>query len=210
MIFLLFFISLVSAIGSLQPGLVNLSVVQAVMQRGLMAGFCVALGGSLPEMLYAFLAIQIVEVGEKFTFITSFLPSLKWFSVVILVAISVYFFLKKASEHKYLSGGFEPPDKHNYKSFLKGFLMGLSNFQLVFFWSFVFLYCKEINSINMQKPENQFVFIVATGLGALIFLCFLAMLTAKYQHKFQTVFNKSADKIMGFLCLFLVIITLFN
>jgi threonine/homoserine/homoserine lactone efflux protein len=214
MILLFLLICLVSAVGSLQPGLVNLSVVQTVTQRGLMAGFYVALGGSLPEMLYAFLAIQIVEFGEKFTFIKAFLPYIKWFSIAILIAISAYFFLKKASEYHYLSGSSKPPDKYNYrvflKAFLKGFLMGLSNFQLVFFWSVVFLYCKEMAITAMQKSENQLAFIVATGIGAFIFLCLLAMLTAKYQHKFQTVFNKSADKIMGFLCLFLVIITLLN
>jgi threonine/homoserine/homoserine lactone efflux protein len=217
MILLFFIICVVSAVGSLQPGLVNLSVVQTVTQRGLIAGFYVAFGGSLPEMLYAFLAIQIVEFGEKFTFIATFLPYIKWFTVIILIAISVYFFLKKAAKNYQISQNNDLNsynNKVNYqvflKAFLKGFLMGLSNFQLVFFWSVVFLYCKEMSITAMQKSENQFAFIVATGIGAFIFLCLLAMLTAKYQHKFQTVFNKSADKIMGFLCLFLVIITLLN
>jgi threonine/homoserine/homoserine lactone efflux protein len=207
MILLFFLICLVSAIGSLQPGLVNLSVVQTVAQRGLMASFYVALGGSLPEMLYAFLAIQITEFGEQFTFITTFLPYIKYVTIIVLIAISSYFFLKKTPKPSLL-GVLKPPDR--FSGFLKGFLMGISNFQLILFWSFVFLYCKEMNGAVMQKSGNQIAFIVATGVGAFIFLCLLAMLTAKYQHKFQIVFTQSANKIMGFLCLFLIIITFFN
>ena len=55
--FLLFAIAFVaSLLGSLQAGPVNLAVLHTTLRQGQRAGLRVAVGGSLPELLYAGLA----------------------------------------------------------------------------------------------------------------------------------------------------------
>ena len=51
-------VALISFAASIHIGAVNLAVVQATLNRNLSAGILVAVGGSIPEFIYSFLALK--------------------------------------------------------------------------------------------------------------------------------------------------------
>ena len=72
--FLLFsFVTLISFAGSIQLGAVNLAVVQTTLNRNFSAGILVAVGGSIPEFIYSFLALKGLFFVQKNQFILDIL-----------------------------------------------------------------------------------------------------------------------------------------
>ena len=55
----------ISFLGSVHPGPVNLSVVQATLRRGYRTGLWLAAGGCVPEIIYGLLAVQGVKLFEQ-------------------------------------------------------------------------------------------------------------------------------------------------
>ena len=51
-------VSVISFVGSIHPGTVNLAVVQTTLGHSRRAGLYLALGGSLPELVYSLLAVN--------------------------------------------------------------------------------------------------------------------------------------------------------
>jgi threonine/homoserine/homoserine lactone efflux protein len=125
---LIFFITTVASIvGSLQAGIVNTAVLAHTVKRGPEAGRRMALGGSIPEFIYAALAFQFASwlldalgLGPQ---------GVAWLVGGILIALGLYFVLL-----------FKPVfdlDQVNVKAsgVRKGFLLGMLNPQLILFWS---------------------------------------------------------------------------
>lgn len=145
--------SLASVIGSLQAGLVNTAVLAHTVKRGPDAGRRMALGGSIPEFIYAALA---------FHFATWLLEALgleeREVALVVggvLVALGVYFLFL-----------FKPVfdlERVNVKAtgIRKGFLIGMLNPQLIIFWSGVRLMLGSMGFTDMGWPES-----IAFGMGA--------------------------------------------
>ena len=151
---LLFLISTVASfIGSLQAGLVNTAVLAHTVQRGPAAGRRMAIGGSIPEVLYA---------GVAYLFANALLEKLGigqdriGMAVgIVLVGMGVYFTFV-----------FKPkfdPERMEVKAtgVRRGLVLGLANPQLVLFW------CGVVLALHAYGIKGQGVFgMIAFGLGA--------------------------------------------
>lgn len=120
-----------SLLGSLQAGPVNLAVLHTTLRRGQRAGLRVAVGGSLPELLYAVLA----AAGGDWLGLMNNSPVLAGITALVLLAAGAWLLRNAARPSSTPS---PPPAPEGY--FLgRGLLLGLLNPQLLAFWGLVWL-----------------------------------------------------------------------
>jgi threonine/homoserine/homoserine lactone efflux protein len=196
MLFFFLVICVISAVGSLQPGLVNLAVVQTVLARGLAPAIWLAVGGSLPEMLYAWLALQAqLGLGGWFSQFVQHSPLAPWLVVLGLAGGGLYYL----SRPRGMAAGREAPagPAKLGAAFGKGILLALNNFQLLVFWLLILVYLQESQGANLQAGLFQLAFVVGSGLGAFLFLLALALLTARHEPQIRRVLGQWANQWTG-------------
>jgi threonine/homoserine/homoserine lactone efflux protein len=212
MLSFLFFICLVSAVGSLQPGLVNVAVVQAGVHRGLATARWLALGGSLPELLYAGLAWQIHRGVEGWLADWAYLtPALPWLAAVALTLGGLYY-LRQASLPA------RPPQPQGgatgLKALAQGFVLALQNVQLVVFWLFVLAYLPQwpwlLSPAQLASPWFPWLFVLGSGLGAFAFLAGLAWLAARWGQRLGRSFAPRASFWSGLILLAVALATVWR
>ena len=169
-LFLFVIATVASFIGSLQAGIVNTAVLAHTIQRGRDAGRRMAIGGALPELIYAALAFQFATwavqwMGLGFSGIAVLVGSL-------LIVIGIYFaFLFKP--------GFDVrtiPVKAS--GIRKGLLLGLMNPQLILFWCGVRLSITSFGITGRGLLELA-AFSIGAFAGAIILLFQLVELGRK-------------------------------
>lgn len=151
---LLFLIATVASfIGSLQAGLVNTAVLAHTVQRGPAAGRRMAIGGSIPEILYA---------GVAYLFANALLEKLGIGQDRIGIAVGIVL----VGMGLYFTFIFKPkfdPERMEVKAtgVRRGLVLGLANPQLVLFW------CGVVLALHAYGIKGQGVFgMIAFGLGA--------------------------------------------
>lgn len=152
-LFLFIFAAVASFIGSLQAGLVNTAVLAHTVQRGPAAGRRMAIGGSIPEILYA---------GVAYLFANALLDNLGIGQERIGMAVGIVL----VGMGLYFTFIFKPkfdPERMEVKAtgVRRGLVLGLANPQLVLFW------CGVVLALHAYGIKGQGVFgMIAFGLGA--------------------------------------------
>lgn len=152
-LFLFIFAAVASFIGSLQAGLVNTAVLAHTVQRGPAAGRRMAIGGSIPEILYA---------GVAYLFANALLEKLGIGQDRIGMAVGIVL----VGMGLYFTFIFKPkfdPERMEVKAtgVRRGLVLGLANPQLVLFW------CGVVLALHAYGIKGQGVFgMIAFGLGA--------------------------------------------
>jgi len=173
---LLFFLvaALASFIGSLQAGVVNTAVLAHTVKWGRSAGRRMAIGGSIPEFIYAGVAflgaswlVEVLGIGR--TGITLVVSS-------ILLLLGIYFvfiFRPKAAA---------PGEDKLAGDLRRGVLLGLANPQLLLFWCGVKL---MLVSFGLASDALRDLLAFASGafLGAIVLLMILVRLGVKAQER---------------------------
>ncbi len=159
---LLFIIATIASfIGSLQAGLVNTAVLAHTVQRGPEAGRRMAIGGSLPELLYAGVAylfanavLDLLGIGQE---------RIGTAVGVVLIGMGVYFtFVFKPR--------FDPAQMEvKATGVRRGLVLGLANPQLVLFWCGVVL-ALHAYGIKGQGLLGMAAFALGAFTGAIILL----------------------------------------
>jgi threonine/homoserine/homoserine lactone efflux protein len=162
----------ISFVGSLQLGPVNLIVIQSVLKRSLQAGLWIALGGCLPEMIYAATAVGAGMWLEKNPGIWNIL---EWSAVPLLLGIGILIFFTPNRAIK-----LEKEHKQSF-SFLKGLTLGLLNPQLFPYWLIMLVQFGMYNALRVQTRPEQIAFILGTAVGALGLLIGVAYLTSHFR-----------------------------
>lgn len=117
--------ALASFIGSLQAGLVNTAVLAATFRHGPTMARSTALGGALPELLYA--AIAFVAANRILAFTERLHITPERITAVVLVGLGLYIALAMKPFHIK-----DEPDVRS--GFRRGLFLGLMNPQLALFW----------------------------------------------------------------------------
>lgn len=173
---LLFFLAAVSAsfIGSLQAGVVNTAVLAHTVKWGRHAGRRMAIGGSIPEFIYAgfaFLAAGwLVEtLGIGTTGITLVVSA-------ILLLLGIYFtFLHRPKPAA-------PGEDKLTGDLRRGILLGMANPQLLLFWCGVKLMLVSFG-MTSDALRDLLAFAIGAFVGAIILLMILVRLGVKAQEK---------------------------
>lgn len=166
-LFALLIATVASFIGSLQAGLVNTAVLTATLRHGADSGRRTALGGSLPEFLYA--ALAFMGAGQVLAFTASKGITPEHVTGVVLVLLGIYIaFLMKPFHIK--EGG-----QARRGGFMRGLLLGLMNPQLLLFWCGIRLGMESIG-VHAQGLTDAVAFGIGAFIGALALLLLLVRL----------------------------------
>ncbi len=184
MISLFFSTALASFLGSLQLGLVNSAVIKAALEKRLNTALWIAFGGCLPELIYSVIATFVYK-----HIITLYEKPFKLVSLSILFIYGVYLIIKKGKSTTSSSNILQ-------HSFLKGFVLGSINPQLLIFWS-LFLSVSPLSYL-VNTNLGALTFGLGAVFGAFMILLVFSLLffyNAKYFEKKLNTFQ--IDKLIG-------------
>lgn len=159
---ILFITALASIIGSLQAGIVNTAVLAHTVKRGPEAGRRMALGGSIPEFIYAVAAFHFASWLMEVLGLDARGVALVVGAVLIALGLYFVFLFKPVFDLEQV----------NVKAsgVRKGVLLGMLNPQLILFWSGVRLALGPLGFDHFGWFE-----MIAFGLGAFAGAYFLLL-----------------------------------
>ena len=173
--FVLFGVTLiVSFVGSLQLGPANLAVIHTSLTEGPGASWRTAIGGALPEVLYAGLAaFTVASVQGVLEW-----PYSSWIINAILLGVGMYWLLQKNA-----SIDPEPlrPTATHRAALLRGLAAGLLNPQLYPFWVLILAGYRNYPLLSVQTPAESVGFAAGAATGAFGLLGLVAWLTDRYR-----------------------------
>jgi threonine/homoserine/homoserine lactone efflux protein len=176
---LLFLIAFaLSFIGTLPPGLITLTITQTTISEGKSAGFRNALGATIPEFIYTYVALIGIDFLLDHADIGHYI---QWASVFIFLALGLWFWFAKPPEI-----GKVQVEANHRKFFLRGLTAGFFNFLIVPFWVVVVGWLRA----NGYVIDGQSVFLgfsLSGALGALLAFVLYIELGGMILRRFQTV-----------------------
>ena len=188
---LYFSIALVlSFLGSLPIGLITLTITQKTIQNGRHSGLMIALGATIMEFIYAFIALLSLDLFTQNTSIGNYI---KIFATAIFLAMGFYFLWKKNSTEV------RPTAAYNYLDFLRGFIVGSMNLLIVPFWIFLGIWLKA-NGVSFKNNFDILIFSSGAALGALLAF-FGYILLSEFIVKRTKKINQYTNKAVGILFL---------
>ncbi len=188
----------ISFLGSLQAGLVNVAVIRTALTRGRKAALWLALGGSLPEMLYAGLAAVAGDFINQYAWLGRYMD---YGVIAVFLAMGVSMILQKP---KPVSVNPES-DATARRAFWKGLALGLINPQLFPFWLGVYVYANR-TLFPLQNLLFQLSFMSGAAFGAWLLLSVLARYLAAYQSVILNwLGNRLSLQVLGWLFIVLAV-----
>jgi threonine/homoserine/homoserine lactone efflux protein len=187
----------VSFLGSVQLGFVNVQVILTAINHGFYKGSIVALGGSIPELFYCFLAFAIQEKIENSPFISTTIPIV---SIPLLAGWGFYLYFKPPAKiHK-------PENRfRKYGLFSSGMFLGFLNPILLAFWIFYIQAAKTWN-LNLHLKLNKLAFILGASFGAFCILLIFAFLGHFFRNHIIKFLGDNIRKIAGILLILMAFI----
>jgi len=162
-----------SFIGSLQAGLVNTAVLAAALRHGPARARRMALGGALPELLYAAIAFVAADQVLAFTAGLGITPGRVTGLVLVAVGVYVGLFMRP----------FPPAEQPSRRGgFWLGLLLGLMNPQLALFWCGVRIGMEAVG-IGVHGWAALAGFSLGAFLGAMGLLLLLIQFAARMQQR---------------------------
>ncbi len=197
-VFVVFLLTvLISFAGSIHPGPVNMTVIRNAIQNDFKSALYVGLGGSLPECLYALIALFCLAFLRDHPETLYTLHSLV-FPFFLLLAL--YYFLPRKKRPVGQTVSVQ-------RSVSQGILLALFNPQLLPFWFASLLFIDGM--VLVQTTSHQFAFVVGTATGAFALLSLYAWLASRNSHFINRLMVRlDPDKIMGLLFLFMAMMKL--
>lgn len=175
-IIIFFIATIASIIGSLQAGIVNTAVLAHTVKRGPEAGRRMALGGAIPEFIYAAIAFQFASWLLDVLGLDAQDVAIIVGSVLMLLGLYFAFVFKPVFDLEAV----------NVKAtgIRKGIILGMLNPQLILFWSGVRL---ALSSFGVERFGWLETITFATGAfaGALVLLLLLVKLGRRALEKWQ-------------------------
>ncbi|MFK8161709.1 MAG: LysE family transporter [Lewinella sp.] len=166
-----------SFLGTLPPGLITLTITQTTISEGKSAGFKNALGATIPEFLYTYVALVGIDFLLDHADIGRYI---QWASVVVFLALGLWFWFAKPPEI-----GTVPVVANHRKFFLRGLTAGFFNFLIVPFWVVVVGWLRA-NDYVIDGQQVFLGFSLAGALGAFLAFVLYIELGAVILRRFQT------------------------
>lgn len=201
-LFLIFGVSfLISFIGSVQFGPVNLAVIRGYLVQGRSASVLIAIGGVLPEFIYSWLAISSINKN-----LIGYFKFLNWFVAILFFIIGIYYFFKKQQPLNLLGN-----DAVKKLNLMNGFFLALLNVQLFPFWASMVIFLQEGKFLNQVNFTVKLAFSLGATIGAFTLLLLIIEVA---NHRRDFLVNKlermNLNKIYGTLFFILAVVQFLN
>ena len=155
----------VSFLGSIPPGAINLSVLQLSAEGRADAALRFALAGMLVEIPYAYIAIRFQALLEQSPWLTD---NFKLIAAVVLVTLGITSLLSKKRNR---AQGFMK--KFHESGFRKGILVGILNPMAILFWIALTSYLVQHDWVDLGTTSREVAYIAGLAAGTIVFLLIL-------------------------------------
>lgn len=184
----------VSFLGSLPIGTVNLAVIQTTVNSNFKTGFYFSLGATIIELIYSAIAIKFI----------AFLLNNESVEIIIqIISVPVFIILAILYLRKEEVDPVAAAEVKRSKSFYNGLFIGLVNPLQIPFW---IAYGSYLLSNNWIQNDEELinVFIGGISLGTLVVLTLIAFLSKKIVSHLQLK-TKMVNKIIGVVLIVLAV-----
>ena len=192
--------ALISFVGSLQPGPVNLSVIHASYSQNFRTGLLVAIGGALPELIYSAAALWLSCLFIAHPLLSTVLH---WSNAIVLTVVGLLILVGKTERR-------EKKQQKVANSLFSGFLMGFFNPMLFTFWLLISNSLQNEHFIYLNGTIQRVFFIAGTFAGALLLLVLLAFAAAKKRAILLDRYSNFLNKLIGIILLLLAVHELYK
>lgn len=188
-----FFIAFIlSFIGSIPPGSLNISILQLGLEQRIHAAWRFAFAAAIIEYIYTWLAIKFDDIILKSI---DTIQHLNLIAALILIALGTANLLSVRKNQEAKSKGYQR------SGFRHGFFLAIVNPMALPFWVAVTAYLKTQHWIFLSDSIEVQTYLIGVALGGFTFLIVVAYLSVKFTSQLQK--NTLAKKIPG-----MVLITL--
>lgn len=161
---------IVSFLGSIPPGSINISVMQYAMQEKKAAALSFALAAALVEFVYAGFAVKFqMLLTENVSYSNAF----RVISASVLIILGIYNLMKKEITKPKTDKG------EKRSAFKKGTLIAMANPLAIPFWLAVTAYLDTINWITLTN-NNFLIYVIGISFGTFSLLAVVTWLGAKF------------------------------
>lgn len=186
--------AVISFIGSLQPGPVNLQVLYSGFAGSRKQALLCAAGGIVPEFVYCGMAMFFHVKLQAYQF------DFAWLKVAnIGVLLFIGFYLLKVISSK------EATSSNMHPGFWSGFIAGMLNPFLLPFWLFVIFQSGYLEFLTLNEIPDQFAFIAGSGAGAFLFLYAMILIAPRLRDSLEKLSKLPSNKIIGVICIILAL-----
>ncbi len=182
---------LISFVGSLPFGMVNMSVAHTAIRKGMAPAMYMAVGVSLVELIQAYIALKFTWLFNENALIE------RIFQIIATVAFfggGIYFLF--FAKPKPTTETDEPVGRRR-NDFFKGMFLSSLNLLAIPFW-ISFAAILTANDLLEKDDLHVFVFAVGTAVGTFGLLVFYSLLGAKVFSKSEQI-KKWINKFIGLL-----------
>ena len=173
-----------------------------VLNKNTKAGLWLALGASLPELPYSFLAVlavQYVSIFQSFNF------TLEIITAIVLLSMGTYEIWVHSRKKVDLEAT-SRAEKFEIHPFWKGILIALFNPMLVAFWLVTSKLGANLGWFDPHQFSHQMAFVLGTALGAFVLLVIVAFSIKKIKERITPQIVSILNRVIGITFLILGIV----
>ncbi len=169
-----FFVAfLVSYLGSIPPGTINVSVMQLSMKNHRRAALFLGLAASMVEFVYAGATVKFQQFLITHDFLKFYFQLI---TATVLIVIGVFNLLSKATSTNYMPKG----EIRRRTGFKRGLILGILNPLTIPFWLAVTTYLETYGWITLAS-RNYWAYISGLAAGTFFLLICVDILGSKFQ-----------------------------
>lgn len=188
--------SVISFIGSLQPGPVNMAVIHTSLTGNQKQALSVVIGGVIPEVVYSIIALWF-----SFLFLAnSWLNSAIHVVAIIFFSVAGVYLLRNKQPYK--SKEVSSPKKHH---FIFGLIAGLMNPMLFAFWLMVLAVYDSSGMFDMKDIRCQASFVTGSATGAFVLLWLAAWYSNRKKEAIYKILPAHPSRITGIVFIILAL-----
>jgi len=188
-----FFIAFIlSALGSMPIGMITLKIVEKTIHNGYRSGVMFALGATVIEFLYTYIALTSMDF---------FLDNVEVNSFINIVAMAVFFGLGFYHIFKKTKTIFDSKGAYKAFDFFKGIMLASMNMLIIPFWIFLAIWLKNYG-VEFLSNTEVLIFSFGAAFGALTMFLLYTRLGKFIAQRIQKVASYT-NKTVGVLFLLL-------
>ncbi len=200
-ILIFLYASLLSFIGSIQLGTVNLFIIKTRISSSKRNTQLAIIGGILPEFIYCTLAV----ISGKVIFENQYLRL--GFSITMIIVLCFIGLQLLKNLNKPIEVAKKTEDSQLY--FLRAFILGILNPQLIFFWTFIYFSLPEQLNKLTSSLLSKIAFVLGSGAGAFLLLLTYSYFAGKNKEKLSFFLQKrTVNQVLAVLFLLFALVEL--
>lgn len=175
-----------SFVGSAPPGMINLTVVDITLKRGMKMALLASLGAALVEGVQALVALRFTWLFTEDPIIGNVI---QWGAIPVFFGLGLYYLLKKSGKNSV------PKERKSGSIFLQGIGVSALNLLVYPYWIFYGSWL-HLNGFLIKETSYILVFSLGVALGTFLLLWVFARLSKWIMKKSDKV-SLYADRFIG-------------